>query len=95
VESYPEIALKGSTVPYTAFNGRMFSYFEKDGSFGMRLPEKELGLFLKKYKTTPFISYVIIKKEFVLVPNKLFGNFKEFRSWFDISLSYVKTLKAK
>ncbi len=35
----------------------MFSYFEKDGTFGLRLAEKDREKFLKKYKTTPFISY--------------------------------------
>jgi hypothetical protein len=73
----------------------MFSYFEKDGSFGLRLLEKEREEFLKKYKTSLFISYGIIKKEFVQVPDNLFLDYKEFKPWFDRSVQYVKTLKAK
>jgi hypothetical protein len=95
IASNPQIELKGATVPYTSFNGHMFSYFEKDGTFGLRLPEKEREAFLKKYKTTLFISYGIIKKEFVLVPEKLLMNFKEFKPYFDMSFQYVKSLKAK
>ena len=95
IESNPEIELKGATIPYTSFNGHMFSYFEKDGTFGLRLPEKVREEFLKKYKTGLFISYGIIKKEFALVPDKLFENFKEFKPWFDISFKYVKSLKPK
>lgn len=91
----PEVELKGATIPYTSYNGNMFSYLEKDGSFGLRLPTKELENFLKKYKTTLFLSYGIVKKEFVLVPDKLLKNTKELKPYFDISFEYVKTLKAK
>jgi hypothetical protein len=30
IETDPEIELKGATIPYTSYNGNMFSYFEKD-----------------------------------------------------------------
>ena len=46
IASNPQIELKGATVPYTSFNGHMFSYFEKDGTFGLRLPEKDRELLL-------------------------------------------------
>jgi|ERR1035438_3884636 hypothetical protein len=95
IETNPEIELKGATVPYTSFNGHMFSYFEKDSTFGLRLPEKEREEFLKKYKTTLFISYGIVKKEFVLVPDTLLKNTKELKPYFDLSFKYVKSLKAK
>jgi hypothetical protein len=95
IETNPKIELKGATVPYTSYNGLMFSYFEKDGSFGLRLPEKSRDEFLKKYETTLFMSYGIVKKEFVLVPEKLLKNFKEFKPYFDLSFDYVKSLKAK
>jgi hypothetical protein len=42
-----------------------------------------------------FISYGIVKKEFVLVPDQLFGKMKEFKPWFDLSFRYVESLKAK
>ncbi len=95
VDTNPKIELKGATVPYTSFNGHMFSYFEKDGTFGLRLPEKEREEFLKKYKTTLFVSYGRVKKEFVLVPEKVFFSMKEFKLWFDRSFEYVSSLKAK
>jgi hypothetical protein len=95
IASNPKIELKGATVPYTSHNGHMFSYFEKDGSFGLRLPEKEREEFLKKYNTTLFISYGIVKKEFVLVPDKLLQNTKELKPYFDKSFEYVNSLKAK
>jgi hypothetical protein len=95
VNTNPQIELKGASVPYTSFNGHMFSYFEKDGSFGLRLPDKVRDEFLKTYKTTLFVSYGVVKKEFVLVPDKLLHNMKEFKHYFDISFEYVKSLKPK
>ena len=95
IESNPKIELKGASIPYTSYNGHMFSYFEKDGSFGLRLPEKVREEFLTKYKTTLFVSYGIVKKEFVLVPDKLLKNTEELKPYFDLSFKYVKTLKAK
>src|SRR5450631_1212891 len=84
VETNSKIELKGATVPYTSCNGHMFSYLEKDGSLGLRLPAEVRETFLKKYKTTLFVSYGIVKKEYVLVPDKLFINTKELKPYFDI-----------
>lgn len=95
IQSNPAIELKGATVPYTSYNGHMFSYFEKDGSFGLRLPEKAREEFLKKYKTTLFISYGVVKKEFVLVPDKLLQNIKELQPYFNLSFEYVRAFKPK
>jgi hypothetical protein len=95
IDTHPEVELKGATVPYTSFNGHMFSYFEKDSTFGLRLPEQEREAFLKKYKTTLFISYGIVKKEFVLVPEALLKDTAAMQPYFDCSLEYVKSLKAK
>ena len=93
--SNPKIELKGASVPYTSYNGHMFSYFEKDGTFGLRLPGGEREAFMKKYKTTLFVSYGIVKKEFVLVPEKLLMNTKEMKAWFASSFRYVESLKPK
>lgn len=95
VATNKKIQRKGDTVPYTSHNGHMFSYLEKDGSMGLRLPPAELQEFLQKYKTTLFKSYGIIKKDFATVPDKLLKNTKELKPWFDISWEFVQTLKPK
>ncbi len=95
VATNTKVELKGASVPYTSHQGHMFSYLEKDGSLGLRLPEEAREVFLKKYKTTLFVSYGIVKKEFVLVPEKLLRSTKELKPYFDISFEYVKTLKPK
>jgi hypothetical protein len=95
VATIPAIERKGDTVPYTSYNGHMFSYLEKDGSLGLRLPEVARQEFLQKYKTTLFVSYGIVKKEYVLVPDRLLGNLKDLMPYFEMSLEYVKSLKPK
>jgi hypothetical protein len=95
VATIPEVERKGATVPYTSHNGHMFSYLEKDGSLGLRLPQQAIEDFIKKYKTSLFKSYGIVKKEYVLVPVKLQENIKELKPYFALSFAYVKTLKPK
>ena len=95
VATNPMVELKGATVPYTSHNGHMFSYLEKDGSLGLRLPVKEREAFLRKYKSSLFLSYGIVKREFVTVPEKLLRNTTELKLYFDISFKYVNSLKPK
>jgi hypothetical protein len=95
VASNPMVKIKGVTVPHTSHNGYMFSYLEKNGSMGLRLPEKEREAFLKKYKTSLFLSYGNVKKGFVTVPERLLRNAKELKLYFDISFKYVNALKPK
>ncbi|MBC8045488.1 MAG: hypothetical protein H7Y00_01690 [Fimbriimonadaceae bacterium] len=89
------LELKGVSMPYTALNGNMFSFLDKFGSCGIRLPEKEREEFLKKYKTTLFHTQGTVLKEYVTVPDELLQNNKEVKEYFDISFEYAKNLKPK
>lgn len=73
----------------------MFSFIDKHGSCGIRLPETEREGFLRKYKTKIFETHGIVLKEYVTVPDDLLNKMKELKKWFDISYVYVKTLKPK
>jgi hypothetical protein len=95
VEAVPGIEKKGDTIPYTSLNGHMFSYLSKDGTYALRLPEKEREPFLKKYKTKLMEAYGIVQKEYVTVPEKLFKNTKELKPYFKMSFDYVSSLKPK
>jgi len=95
VATIPALARKGATLPYTSFNGNMFSFLDKHGSCGIRLPEKERVDFLKKYKTKLFETHGTVLEEYVTVPDDLLQKTKELNKWFDISYTYVKTLKPK
>ena len=73
----------------------MFTYLDQTGTMSIRLPKAELEGFLKKYKTTLFKAYGVVKKEDATVPAALLKNAKELKKYLEISHAYVKTLKPK
>src|ERR1700733_2324858 len=95
IATLPEIERKGAVHPYTSVNGHMFTYLDQSGTLGLRLPQEEVEAFLKKYKTTLFESYGVVKKDYVTVPDALLKNTKELKKYLAISVAYVKTLKPK
>ena len=95
IAANPKIDRKGDVHPYTSVNGHMFTYLDQTGTLGMRLPGEEVDPFLKKYKSTMFVSYGVVKKDWVTVPDALLKKTKELKKYLDISYEYVKTLKPK
>ena len=95
IASRSDIQRKGVTSPYTSLNGHMFTYLNKAGSLGLRLPKDEREAFLDKYNTTLFESYGAVMKEYVTVPDDLLENTEELLPYLDISCEYVKSLKPK
>jgi hypothetical protein len=95
IATYPKIERKGAAHPYTSLNGHMFTYLDQTGAMGLRLPKDEVEAFLKKYKTTLFKSYGVVKKDYVTVPDTLLKNTNELKKYLEISYEYVKTLKPK
>jgi len=73
----------------------MFTYLDQTGTLGVRLPAEEVEAFLKKYKTSLFKSYGVVKKDYVTVPDPLLKNTKEPKKYLQVSYEYVKTLKPK
>jgi hypothetical protein len=95
IKSVPQIERKGAVHPYTSLNGHMFTYLDQTGTLGLRLPADALKAFLKKYKTTLFRSYGVIKKDWATVPDSLLKNTKGLKQYLEASYEYVKTLKPK
>lgn len=95
IQNNPLVERKGATLPYTSFNGHMFSFIDKGGVLSLRLPEKEREAFIKKYKTSLSIQHGVIMKEYVIVPEKLFKKTTELLKYFEASLAYIQTLKPK
>jgi len=95
IATNPAMERKGDVHPYTSLNGHMFTYLDQTGTLGLRLPKDEVDAFLKKYKTTLFKSYGVVKKDYVTVPDALFQNTKELKKYLHISYEYVKTLNPK
>lgn len=95
ISTMPAIDRKGAVHPYTSLNGHMFSYLDQTGTMGLRLPKEEVDAFLKKYKTSLFESYGVVKKDYVTVPDSLLAKTEELKRYLKISYEYVKTLKPK
>ena len=93
--THPAIERKGATNPYTSYNGNMFTHLTPEGILAIRLPEKELEAFIKKYKTKLMESYGVVRKEYVVVPDALLKKTNELKAYLDISYAYAKTLKPK
>lgn len=95
IKTHPDIERKGVKLPYTSFNGHMFTFLSEAGVLAIRLPKDEREAFLKKYATTLMESHGAIMKEYVTVPKNLLKKTKELKKYLDISYEYVKTLKPK
>ena len=91
----PHIKRKGKTNPYTSHNGHMFSHLAPPGTLALRLPPADVEAFLAKYKTTLFETYGVVKKDWVVVPDRLFAKTADLARYLDISYRFVKTLKPK
>jgi hypothetical protein len=95
IATNPAVERKGKTNPYTSYNGNMFTHLSPAGVLALRLPEKEIEKFIKKYKAKLAEAYGIVRKDYVEVPDSLLKKTNELKAYFDISYEHVKTLKAK
>ena len=95
IATNPRVERKGAASAYTSMNGHMFSFLTKTGTLALRLPADEREAFLKTYKTKLCVQYGSVMKEYVEVPATLFKNTRALRTFFDISYTYVASLKPK
>ena len=47
IKTIPDIERKGVKLPYTSFNGQMFTFLSESGTLAIRLPENEKDAFIK------------------------------------------------
>lgn len=73
----------------------MFTHLSPPGTLALRLPPADVAAFLKKYKTTLFESYGVVKKDWVVVPDRLLAKTQELAPYLERSYRFVKTLKPK
>jgi TfoX/Sxy family transcriptional regulator of competence genes len=95
IKTNPAIDRKGVKLPYTSFNGHMFTFLSESGVVALRLSKDEREAFLKKYNADLMESHGAIMKEYVAVPERLLKNTGELKKYLDLSYEYVKTLKPK
>lgn len=88
-------ALKGAKNPYTARNGHMFSFLDKDGTMALRLPDDLQDEFLASYDSGPVVQYGSVMRGYVSVPADLLRETNQLRDWFDKSYDWIGTLKPK
>ena len=96
IDSHPEIELKGGLkLPYTSYQGNMFSQLNKAGKVGLRLGKAEREAFIAEFDGVLFETYGTVMKEYVEVPDQLLENTQRLLPYLEQSYDYVKTLKAK
>lgn len=78
---HPNIERKGHNAP--------------PGTLAIRLGPDDVAAFLKKYKTTLFESYGVVKKDWVVVPDALLKKTGELKPYLQRGLEYVRSLKPK
>jgi hypothetical protein len=95
VATHPSLERKGAARSYTSVNGHVFSFLIEAGTLALRLPTEEREAFLKKYKTKLCEQHGRILKELVEFPDPLLGKTRELKKYFDLSYTYVSSLKPK
>jgi hypothetical protein len=95
VATIPDVERKGATVPYTSWNGHMFSYLTADGTLALRLPAEACAEFLERYHSGLVERYGTVQKEYVVVPEALLQQTQELQAYFQISFAYVNSLRPK
>lgn len=84
---------KGKTMPYTSANGYMFSLLNKDGELGIRLPKERQKEFIEKHEGSgPFKSHGAVMRDYVLIPESLYGNTRLLSKLLNESYDYVMSL---
>ena len=86
---------KGKTVPYTSANGYMFSFINKEGDLGIRLPKAVGQQFMETHQATIFKSHGAVMKDYVCIPEHLYEQFDLLADFLDQGYEYVMTLKPK
>jgi len=74
IDLFPDIKRKGKTMPYTSYNGHMFSFMDKNGKMGLRLSSKERDKFIEDFNSSLMEQHGRIMKEYVIIPEELLEN---------------------
>lgn len=96
IGGHAEIELKGGLkLPYTSYQGNMFSQLTKAGTVGLRLGKAERDAFMAAYDSDLLVTYGTVMKEYVAAPDHLLEDVARLLPWLERSFAYAKTLKAK
>ncbi len=94
LDLHPEIELKGGLkLPYTSYQGNMFSQLTKAGAVGLRMGKAEREAFIAEFDSGLLKSYGTTLKEYVEVPDDLLAAPGRLLPYLEQSYAYAKTLK--
>ena len=94
LDAHPEIELKGGLkLPYTSYQGNMFSQLTKAGVLGLRLGKAERDAFIAEFDATLLETYGTVMKEYVAAPDHLLEDTRRLLPYLEQSYAYAKTLK--
>jgi hypothetical protein len=93
LDLHPEIELKGGLkLPYTSYQGNMFSQLTKAGAVGLRMGKAERDAFIAEFGSGLLESYGTTLKEYVEVPAALLAAPERLLPYLEQSYAYAKTL---
>lgn len=95
INEFPEVQLKGAKNPYTALNGNMFSFLDKEGKMSMRFEKTYQEKFIEDYNTTHSIQYGAVMNGYAIIPDEMLNDKVELKKHFEQSLAFVKSLPEK
>ena len=95
IDQCPNFKRKGKKMIYTSANGYMFSLLNKAGEIGIRLPKDVGQQFMKDHQSGIYKSYGAVMKDYVLIPESLYGNTKLLVDCLNKSYDYVMSLPTK
>lgn len=80
-------------MPYTALNGNMFTFLDKEGCLAMRLPPDARAAHEAAHGGGPVMQYGAVMKDYVAVPAT--ATDADIADLFRRSLAYAQTLTPK
>jgi TfoX/Sxy family transcriptional regulator of competence genes len=95
VSTLPGIEVKGATMPYTSFNGNMFSFLAPDGRLNIRLSKTGKAAFMQQHSSEETVQHGIVMKEYASVPDAVWNDDDALKRCIEESYAYALTLKAK
>jgi len=94
IDAHPEIELRGGLkLPYTSYQGNMFSQLTKAGVLGLRMGKAEREAFIAEHDGALLVTYGTVMKEYVAVPDHLLEDTQRLLPYLETSYAYAKTLK--
>lgn len=92
---FPDIELKGDKMPYTSYNGNMFSFLNPKGELALRMSPGDREQFIARFNTKLALQHGVVLKEYVHVPETLFVKTTEMKKYMTLSIAYARSLKTK